>query len=167
MQFLPKDMDRLKIDYPKYGKRGELYLLAQEMGRTPQFLARKARILGLTGFNKIKTKAHNDARDKGYQEWLKDNKPKGMTGKKHTKEFCKGLSKRSQRMWDNRTKKERDDIVIQRTKKMHESGYYDRPRFKVSWKGGWRIIAGRRIYFRSTWKPIMGDTFNSYKNRGK
>jgi Holliday junction resolvase len=48
--FTEEDRERLRQDYLKYRNEGRAKELAQEMGRTPQFLAREARALGLTNY---------------------------------------------------------------------------------------------------------------------
>ena len=150
-KFTEQDFEYLKENYLKYLLNGELQKLADQMGRTKQFLCRKADKLGLTDLYRKKSAIN------GYNPpnkiW-KGNHPKGMKGKKHTIETIekiKIISKENARII-NLDPDKRYEITKKMIKTKTEKGNLVLPRQKTSWKGGWREIGGKRKYFRSRWE---------------
>lgn len=144
----------LREHYTNYLLEGKLQQLADEMGRTKQFICRKAKTIGLTDISRpMKLIATwKPSVQKGH--W--DNKihPKGMKGKKHSPETLNILSQRS---IENQAKINADpDKRAAISKKSIETkfanGTMATNRQKVTWKGGWREIGGKRKYFRSRWE---------------
>lgn len=100
--FTDSDMAVLKEKYLDYRSRGELQKLADELGRTKQFICRKAGELGLTdkhlGFNfsEKKKKSISETR----KEWIKTHgHPRGAAGLVHTGESRKKMGEASKRFW--------------------------------------------------------------------
>lgn len=100
--FTDSDMAVLKEKYLEYRNRGELQKLADEFGRTRQFICRKARELGLTdqhlGFNfsEEKRKARSETR----KEWHRTHEhPRGAAGLVHTEESRRKMGEASKRFW--------------------------------------------------------------------
>lgn len=65
-RFTSEDARRLERDYVAYRAHGQVAVLAEEMGRTVQFLSRKARELGLTD-------ARHEKRWKGQWKYMSDD----------------------------------------------------------------------------------------------
>ncbi len=85
--------------------------------------------------------------------WIKENgHPRGMLGKKHTKEAKIKFSKLSKKRWKEMGEQQKAN----RNKKMLKSrvlnGNYATNRKHGSWKAAWREIGGHRRYFRSKWE---------------
>jgi len=148
--FSKQDFLFLSENYEKYCLDGKLSELAEIMGRTKNFICRKASLLGLTNIKRKKKsiKGYNFCKPK----W-NNNHPKGMLNKKHsakTKEIISQKSKISHQLINSDADKR---FLI--TKKMIETkiqnGNYVLPR-KASWKGGWREIGGIKKYYRSRWE---------------
>lgn len=81
------DDKRLLGDYPTYGKDGRLQELAKEMERTPQWISRKARALGLTNPRRPKPwlAVWKDMPESEKAEWCEKYAESKMTAT----EFCK------------------------------------------------------------------------------
>jgi len=100
--FTEADMAILKEKYLDYRSRGELQLLADELGRTKHFICRKAKELGLTDkhlgfdFSDEKKKAISERR----KEWHRTHEhPRGAAGLVHTEESRKKMGDASKRFW--------------------------------------------------------------------
>lgn len=87
-------------------------------------------------------------------QWKIKEHPKGMLGKKHTKEACKIMSKTRKENWNNMPtdeKQERlDNMIIGKLKKYGTLSLNKRE--SCSWQAGWREIGGKKKYFRSKWE---------------
>lgn len=151
-KFTEKDFEYLKENYSKYLLNGELKKLAEEMGRTTQFLCRKADKLGLTDLYRKKSDI------KGYvpskPDWVKNSHPKGMKGKKHTQETKDRISVTStiRAAAINSDEDRRYSITKKMMNTRFEKGIFVNSRHKQTWKAGWREIGGKRKYFRSKWE---------------
>lgn len=151
-KFTDKDFEYLKENYNKYLLNGEIKKLADEMGRTTQFLCRKADKLGLTDLYRKKSDI------KGYiprkPDWINNPHPKGMNGKKHTQETKNKISITSTKNAAIINADENKRYAI--TKKMMDTkfakGTFVNSRHKQTWKAGWREIGGKRKYYRSRWE---------------
>lgn len=136
--FTEVDEARLRRDYAKAIETGEMDRLASEMGRTRQFLCRKARLLGLTDIRRAKpfpTPAIRSATTKAAQ--ARFGHPRGMLGKTHSDVFKDNQSQRSFDRWHGMSEAERIAFA--------ETG-------KTSWKAGWREVGGVRKFYRSQWE---------------
>jgi hypothetical protein len=151
-KFTDKDFEYLKENYTKYLLNGEIKKLANEMGRTTQFLCRKADKLGLTDLYRKKSEI------KGYvprkPDWVNNPHPKGMKNKKHTQKTKDIISITSTKNAAIINSNEEKRYAI--TKKMMDTkfknGTFVTSRQKQTWKAGWREIGGKRKYFRSRWE---------------
>lgn len=142
----------LKEHYSNYLLDGKLQKLADEMGRTKQFICRKAKSLGLTDISRphslIATyKPH-------VPDWNTKPHPRGMKGKKHTPETKFLLSNISteRNKIINAEPGRRESISKKQVMTKMERGNLINPRQKQTWKAGWREIGGKRKYFRSRWE---------------
>lgn len=150
-----KDYDILKEKYLIYRDRGDLDLLAKELGRTKQFVCRKAKELGLTSLNHKKTPTALIALSKRMKEYhATHDHPRGMLGKNHSKKSCSSMSVTRKALWKSYSKEEQ----VKRTKvklkaRIAKYGTMGSPHSrKASWKQGWRTISGNAYFFRSRWE---------------
>lgn len=138
--------------YNNYLLEGKLQELADKMGRTKQFICRKAKQFGLTDISRRKKLLANYKPQK--PDWTKRPHPRGMFGKKHTKETLERISEinkiNQQKISSNQDK--RADIIKRMIETKHARGNLVNPRPHTTWKSGWREIGGKRKYFRSKWE---------------
>ena len=101
--FTEGDMQTLRENYKEYRKRGELQKLADLLGRTKQFICRKAKELGLTGdlekyeFSEEKRK---ELSEQAKEKIRKYGHPRGARGLVHTEEAKQKMSEASKRYWE-------------------------------------------------------------------
>jgi hypothetical protein len=148
--FTDEDDFVLKEKYNEYLYKGKLQQLADEMGRTKQFICRQAKRLGLTDKNRKKSLIE------GYSPpvkiWEGKNHPKGMLGKKHSNDTIEVLSKISKDRHKSMTEEQKADKTWKMMKTKEKNGTMVNERQKTTWKSGWREIGGKRKYFRSRWE---------------
>ena len=153
--FTNEEKQVLIDQYEFYKSIGKLQLLADRLGRTKQFICRKAKELGLTGSsggfygNPKKTSDF-------IKKWIEKNgHPKGMKGKKHTDSNKKKASERLKKMWSDTNhilnseemKQLRSDNMSKyQANKKNKSNNYSRT------KKGWWESGDRRYYMRSSWE---------------
>lgn len=89
--------------------------------------------------------------------------PKGMLGKKHSESTKEKYSAGRKERWASLTQEERDDITIKQMKAKSSTAPH---RANVTWKGGWREVAGRRIYFRSNWEANYARYLQHIEDNG-
>lgn len=154
--FTEEDKERLKEEYILHKMSNTLDELAQSMGRTKQFICRKAKELGLT--------------DKSSKTWSIDKKPilkeaakkrisenghpRGMKGKSHNEEFKQNTSERITKMWKDpnsafNSEKNRQRLSDNMTKwqsTRESSDNYSRTKI------GWFEKEGKLIFMRSSWE---------------
>jgi hypothetical protein len=144
-----KDYDILKEKYEQYVSEGRLQELANELGRTKQFLCRKAKEIGLT--NMSREKILTDSRiEANKNRWKKREHPRGMLGKTHSDEEKLRMSKRFKDQWANYTEKEKYELLKKRANTRKPAS----ERKKVTWKGQWQTVGSFKHYFRSEWEYI-------------
>lgn len=120
---------------------GELQEIADKLGRTKQFISRKAKQLGLTKKNRSLTEENIRIHAHKVKEYIKiKGHPKGFLGKHH-----------------HFTKNQKAQIIqkILKTKYENEIKNHstrEKSREKASWKQGYRVIDGKNKFFRSSWE---------------
>lgn len=99
----PFDDEILLSEYQKYKEANELDILAERLGRTKQFICRKAKNLGLTN-SKVRymsDKVRKKLSDKA-KLWIKEKgHPKGYLGHKHSEDTRIKLSSACRAAWKN------------------------------------------------------------------
>jgi len=100
--------------------------------------------------------------------WRANNPhPKGMLGKAMTLDVRLHLSDKRMEAWKSIT----DDQIQKRTRKAAETrkanGTDYPPRKNVTWKGGWRVIGGKRKYYRSRWEANYARVLEWMKQKGE
>lgn len=163
--FTEKDFDRLRAEYSLHASEGTLNVLAASMGRTAQFLARKARVIGLTnpkrsrGFLKDFARLH-------FKEWHRTHDhPKGMLGKKHTDETKASISVSSAKRWRDMTREEKTAAVKSQQLARGLKGTKTRGRIETTWKGAWREIDGQKHFFRSRWEANYARVLGLWRSQ--
>jgi hypothetical protein len=151
------DKGFLAQNYNKYREENKLCELATLLNRTPQFISRHAKKMGLTERGK-----------RPVAQWVKDRQselmklriaknghPKAMLGKKHSEDFKKGASIRSLAMWANPDAKvntpefrqQKSDKMMKWQNERKDSGNnYNRV------KRGTIEIGGKTFFARSSWE---------------
>lgn len=165
--FTELEVERLKADYLKYLLDGNLQGLADEMGRTKQFICRQAGKLGLTDMSRDKKciKGFKPSRQKGYFD--DKEHPRGMAGKKHSDETKAIISVKSKMMHDEFKSNGRADEIKKKTMVTRfKNGNYVQKREKASWKSGWREVGGAKYYFRSRWEANYAHYLESCRVSG-
>lgn len=119
------DDERILIEqYEHYKKRQELQLLADKLGRTKQFICRKAKELGLTSKKneyELSEESHRKLSESAKKRIKEHGHPKGMKGKHHSEETKEKFSKSSKERWikngdlwrDDEHRKARSDRMMQ------------------------------------------------------
>jgi hypothetical protein len=138
--------------YSNYLLDGRLQELADKMGRTKQFICRKAKLIGLTNISRQKKLLANFKPN--ITDWSKIPHPRGMKDKKHTDETLKVLSEKSKELQAKIDAEpgRRESVSKKMVMTKHERGNLVIPRQKQTWKADWREIGGKRKYFRSRWE---------------
>lgn len=120
---------------------GELQEIADKLGRTKQFVCRKAKQLGLTKQNRPLTEENIRIHAQKVKDYIKiKGHPKGFLGKHH-----------------NFTEEQRAQITQKILKTRYENeiknnSHRELSRAKASWKQGHRFIGGKDRFFRSSWE---------------
>jgi len=123
--FTDQDVKTLETEYSKYKNKGKLNDLADSMGRTKQFICRKAKELGLTDRKSLKPYAEK----KGSNPYSKFHaRIRSLRGCPHKCEICGEDNKRKWYDWANLTGKYDDpDDYKRMCRKCHRK--YDKNRY--------------------------------------
>lgn len=164
--FTEKDFDRLRAEYSLHASEGTLDKLAASMGRTAQFIARKARILGLT--NPKRSKAFlKDISRFNMLRWLSENEhPRGMLGKKHSAAAKAMIAESSAKRWRDMTREEKAEAIKSQQLGRGLKGTKTRGRIETTWKGAWREIDGQKHFFRSRWEANYARVLGYWRENG-
>ena len=151
-----EDWDILKEKYSDAVKEKDgLKKLALQLGRTKNFLCRKAKELGITDIKRDKQEHIGEILSVRMKDFLKENEhPKGMLGKKHTEENKKLYSERSKLRWadpnyilnGDEYRQKLSDRMIKSNSFRNNANPYSRG------KRGWVDIAGKNHFYRSSWE---------------
>jgi hypothetical protein len=166
--FTEEDCDRLRRDYEIYVSQGRLNDLAIEMGRTRNFLCRKAKSLGLTDISRPKDKIVLEKMNAGRKAHFDAfGHPKGMLGKKHTEATKNTISSKSKKYWDGMDSEQRSAFTLLQMKaKVEAHGSLAPNVVRGTWKAGWRDIGEVRKYYRSRWEANYARYLQWMKERG-
>jgi hypothetical protein len=148
---------RMDNEYCEAVSRGKLQEFADSLGRSKHYICMHAGRMGLT-----KKRSHEWMRDPSHRaacgqrarDHIKNNgHPRGMAGKKHTLETRMHLAKTSKKTWDNMNAPQQRAMVVKQLKaKLQKRGTLAGPRIGTTWKASWRVVGGKRVYFRSRWE---------------
>ncbi len=174
--FTEEEFKRLKEFYETHSLKrgsGELEQIAKELGRTKQFISRKAKELGLTKNNRELTdKASKNISYRAKAQIEQNGHPKGMLGKHHSIKTREHLSKTSAAYMNGLSeelKQERTRHILE-TRFKNEKQSSDtrtKSREKASWKQGYREVGGKKVFFRSSWEYNYALYLQYQKELGK
>lgn len=166
--FTDADLERLRRDYVDYVARGELSKLADEMGRTRNFLCRKARSLGLTDKSRSKTTTKEDRSRLAKQRIATHGHPRGMAGKSHSLDTKEQIGAKGRDWWASLDEDQRAAVTLLQMKgKVALNGSLAGERPHGTWKAGWREIGGKRNYYRSRWEANYARYLEWLKQQGQ
>jgi hypothetical protein len=146
--------------------------LAQQLGRTRQFICRLAGRMGLTQIDR--SISHEEAIERGKKTskaWATKGHPRGMLGKTHSDENKKKQSKRTKKMWDDMTPLDLELRKVKRNKTTLERYGTGNPSMRGQnpysrTKSGKRADLDNR-FFRSSWEANYARYLNWLKAQGK
>jgi hypothetical protein len=167
--FTQAERQHLAANYDAYVRAGQLECLAREMGRTKQFLCRKAKEMGLTNCARPKHPHIIAAMRAGQAEAnANGNHPRGMAGKKHSAETRAAIAKKSAEMWSSLDEDGRAAQSLAMMKaKLDKHGTLVGIRPHGKWKADWREIGGQRRYYRSRWEANYARYLQWLLERGE
>jgi hypothetical protein len=154
--------------------------LALVLGRHKTNVSRKARELGLTDKTRQSKRIRlSDCRLSGeqlarsisarFKAWMaKNNHPRGMLGKKHTRETLELVAEASRQRWADMNDDEKAAFQTMMLKRRVEVHGRVAPNIaRGSWKAGWREIGGVRKFYRSRWEANYARYLQWLKERGE
>ena len=148
------------------GGDGKLKAFAESIGRTEQFVCRYAKTKRLTKRRPMCEATVERGAEK-WREWIKvHGHPRGMLGKKHTKELKMRMRKISRDRWYAMTPSQRSSLILKRMKIQASRGNLYRPRPETTWKAGWREIGGVKKYYRSKWEANYARVLEFQRKQG-
>lgn len=144
-----------------------LAVLSNELGRTRQFICRKAKELGLTNASRPNSAEH---RSKSKTDWTKHQHPRGATGLKHTDDAKARMAAASRLAWvtaktfgvglmSEDHQQRRSDAMSAMRASQPAQNTYSRA------KGGRRPDIGD-MYFRSAWEANYARYLKWLQARG-
>ena len=132
---------------------GQFQELALEINRARVVIERYAKSIGLSRKNKEYSPAYKAKIGKRTKKMIEKNgHPRGMLGKKHTKETLRKMSFASITTWNNFSEEQKAAKTDKMIQTRIKNGTLVHPRPEASWKAGWREIGGKKNYYRSTWE---------------
>jgi transposase-like protein len=167
-RFTEAERQRLIAEYWDACEAGRGRELAKEMGRTPAFLAGKAKELGLTTYRR--KRAYNAEKTSKYmKEWhARNDHPKGFRGRNHSDKSKTVIGGKSLKSWAGRTEEQRSDLALKMVKtRVDRYGTAAPPRLGTSWKAEWRTIGGERSFYRSMWEANYARYLEWLRVRGE
>ncbi len=164
-----KDHDVLIKKYNEYVQKGLLDELAKELNRTKNFICRKAKELGLTNKNRKRSKKHEiNLKLSKKNIWLKHTHPKGMLGKKHSKEICDKIKQNGINNWKKLNDDQKCELIKrQLNTKLLKYGTLNPNNKKGKWKQEWKNIDNKEYFFRSSWEFVYAKYLNNKKNNSE
>lgn len=102
------------------------------------------------------------------KKYFKENgHPKGMLGKKHTKDFKEKMSKRIRNMWETMTEEDKDKLLLKKVETMRKNNKTWHIPQRGSWKAAWREIGGYKKFYRSRWEANYARYLEYRKQKGE
>lgn len=164
------ELNRVEEVYKTGIKKGDgkLDALTAELGRTKQFISRKAKELGLSNPRRKPTDENAAAQGKRVSKHFKDNgHPKGFSGRGHSKETCNLIGEKSKEAHARRSPEAESVRILKQLKTREANGTLNPHREGTTWKAAWRTIGGKRKYYRSSWEANYGYYLEFLKSHGK
>lgn len=163
-----KDDEFLLANYAMYRDDWKLSELSKIMGRTEQFISRKAGVLGLTNMNTSPPKRVRIKQGLKKKKWIEENgHPRGMLGKHHSESFKKEMSQRVKAIWRDPNSKQNSEEYKQKQSdhmsKLQASGKLNNNYSRT--KSGWFIIGGKKHFYRSSWEVDIASYYEFLKTK--
>lgn len=156
-----KDWGTLKEKYPiVVSEKGGIEKLAKELGRTKEFLCRKAKEAGLTNVNRKKQTHTLELKSIAIKKYIKDKgHPKGSKGMVHTEEAKIKMGEKSKLHWKNPNAYQNSEEYRQKiSDRMSKQIRKNPPKNPYSrGKRGYVEIDGRSIFMRSSWEANIAS----------
>ena len=148
---------------------GSLEKLCKDLKKEKPNISRYARKLGLTNAKRPHGIESRKKASIKFKKWHHDHEhPKGMLGKTHSLEYSKECGRRATE-WYNKAspEKKRERVVKAMKTKIQKYGGMIAPleNVKTTWRQGWRVIGGKRAYFRSRWEANYARYLEYQKNQ--
>jgi Protein of unknown function (DUF1064) len=150
---------------------GQFDEFCKSLKKHPATISLIAKKMGLSCRTRESCEEQKAKVGKERKEWIsKNGHPRGMLGKKHSPEYCEVLRERHKNSWKNLT----DEGKVARLKKSFTTRLASQGTLSpflegkpVTWKQGWRVISGKRIFFRSRWEANYGRYLEFLKEKGE
>jgi len=159
-------------EYNNYRSIGRLGDLASKLGRTKQFMCRKAKLLGLTDTNKhnIWMKELHDKLSISAKERIKKyGHNRGFKGHHHTQDARRRISCGTKREWQNPNSvlnsKEYRQKLSDRMSIAQSKGIMNNNYSRVH--SGTVIIGNKTNFYRSSWEVNIAAYYEFLKNKNK
>jgi hypothetical protein len=167
--WFPSDDAVLLEKYEQYKHDNRLEELAKELGRTKQFICRKARLLGLTDKSNVnisdKTRAKISLSTK--KRINEHGHPRGFLGHHHGESARRRISESSHRAWANPNSK----LNSEHNRQVHSDRLHE-----IKMRGGINtyssrgnhetVIGGKNYVFKSSWEKEIANRLQSLKDDG-
>ncbi len=141
--------------------------LCSKIGKNKEQVSRLAKKLGLTKRNRKKDPESCLKIKERFIKWHTENQhPKGMLGKKHSKEFCENQSQYMKNIPKDKIRERTLKCLHTKVEKYGSIGAAF-PSRKTTWKQDWRTIGGKTKFFRSRWEANYARYLEKLKVEGK
>ncbi len=167
--FSKEDENFLLEHYAEYRETNRLQELANIMGRTKQFLCRRAKKLGLTDVSN-KPKLTDEEKQRisvNMKQYLSTHPhPKGYSGHKHSIEAKRKISASSKRAWDDPNSQFNSEAFKQKqSDRMFQSRINGKIKPKSNRKEIISKIGGKEYHFLSSWEYEIAIRLDELKNK--
>lgn len=163
------DDEVLKEKYITYKTANNLDVLAKELGRTKQFICRKARALGLTDRNnKVMSERARKKISDNTKRYIKEKgHPKGNLGHTHSKETRAKLSSASKKLWANPNSIVNSDSFRQRLSDNLHNMKMNGKINVFSIRGDHKVVIDSKDYtFKSSWEVEVAKRLQALVDNG-
>lgn len=141
--------------------------LVKRIGKSKQNISRWARSQGLTSYQRKRSQGTIDRLSESKKKALELNgHPRGALGMKHTPETKARIAESSRLAQQRRTPEQEAARVLKGLKTRESNGTLNQPRHGVSWKSGWRIIGGKKKFYRSRWEANYARYLEFIREQG-
>lgn len=148
---------------------GKLESLCLSLGKSKQNVSRYARRSGLSNASRnVDAEFAKQSGVKIANTFKRQGHPRGALGMKHTEAAKRAISISSTRLAASMSKQRKSEIVLKSMKTREKNGtLHGTNREGCSWKAAWRVIGGKRKYFRSRWEANYARYLEFLKVNGK